>query len=253
MKATKILSLTLFSLFIIGCSISEEITFNANGSINYSYLIDGSNFMEEIESEMGMASRKKTSAQDKKVRDTVIYLSRLYEEMKDSISTLSPEEVRENLTALEEIQEKLTALKPFILKVHDDGKKEYFVQLLGDFPNSTSLNSALSALSESSYRDSSTEILEFLANTPYGWDGKELRKTFVFPENIKSDSSAQSWLLMFKGGKYRAKYHFPKKVKKVSDSSAVISQDGKSVTIEYDASEYLTSSEKNNFIIELED
>ncbi|MDR1876609.1 MAG: hypothetical protein LBQ84_03200 [Flavobacteriaceae bacterium] len=239
MKAIKILSLTLFSLFIIGCSISEEITFNADGSINYSYLIDGSNFME-------MASdQDKKNHDDKENHDTIMSLVGFFEERKDSISMLSPE-----------FQEKLTALKPFILKVHDDGKKEFFVQLLGDFPNSTSLNSALSAssaLSESGYRYDFTEMLEFLENTSYDWNGKELKKTFVIPENIKNDSAVQERLLMFTGGKYRVKYHFPKKVKKVSDPSAMLSQDGKSVIVEYDISKYLTSSEKNNLIIELED
>ncbi|MDR1876611.1 MAG: hypothetical protein LBQ84_03210 [Flavobacteriaceae bacterium] len=234
MKTIKILSLALFSLFIIGCSISEEITFNANGSINYSYLIDASNLTE-------MASDK-----DKKNYDTIVSLAGFLEEGKDSISMLSPE-----------FQKKLTDFKRCSLKIHNDvDKKEYFVQILGDFPNSTSLNTVLSELSRSSPRDSFTEILELLASTSYDWNGKELRKTSVVPENpenIKNDSSAEDPLYLFAGGKFRAKYHFPKKVKKVSDPSAVISQDGKSVIIEYDASEYLTSSEKNNFIIELED
>ena len=229
-----ILVLTFMSIFIISCSISEEITFNANGGIKYSYLFDGSSFMK-------MAPD--TLTKDKKIRDSIISFSSLLEEKKDSISKLPLAE-----------QEKLAKLKPFKIIMHqDDTKKEFSVQLTGDFKNSSDLNAALTTLSNFDKNNTgSTEKTGLLVNSYYDWNGKELKKTSTVPEAVKVDSSAQSMIAMFSGGKFKVKYNFPKKVKKVSDASALISQDGKTVLVEYDATEYLSTPEKTNIKIELE-
>jgi len=52
---------------------------------------------------------------------------------------------------------------------------------------------------------------------------------------------------------FKSVYKFPKKVKSVSDSTAMLSQDGKTVTVSYDLEEYLASPEKASIKIELED
>jgi len=52
---------------------------------------------------------------------------------------------------------------------------------------------------------------------------------------------------------FKSVYKFPKKVKSVSDSTAMLSQDRKTVTVSYDWEEYLASPEKASIKIELED
>ncbi len=234
---SKLLTFIFISIFILSCSISEEITFNTNGSINYSFLMDGSSFMK--------MAPDSVSQDQKKVRDSVITFSTFLEEKKDSIAKLP-----------KETQKQLEALKPFIIKMHEDqNKKEFYVQLNGDFTNSSSLNSALAALNSFDSKDKNTnklEKMEFLVPTVFEWNGNKLTKKSSVSEAMKTDSSAQSILTMFSGGKFKAKYNFPKKVKKVSNPSALISQDGKSVIIEYDAADYLTSPEKTNLEVELE-
>ncbi|MDR2123313.1 MAG: hypothetical protein LBP34_09360 [Flavobacteriaceae bacterium] len=234
MKITaQILTFILFSLFIVGCSITEEITFNANGSIRYSYLIDGSAFMEILPDS--------TDQNNKGSKDTLVLLSDLFKQQRDSFSKLPKED-----------QEIIKTLNPLIIKVHkDEEKKEWISQILGDFKNVDSLNMALSVLNDMGHSEGSmTKTMGFLTNTTYGWNGKEFIKTSVISKSMKEDSSS---LYMYEGGKFHTKYNFPKKIKKVSDPSALISQDGKSVIVEYDAQEYLRHPEKTNLKVELED
>ena len=59
--------------------------------------------------------------------------------------------------------------------------------------------------------------------------------------------------MMFGGSKYKLNYHFPKKIKSVSNESALFSDDRKSVIIEFSFMDYITDPEKLNLKIILED
>jgi len=66
------------------------------------------------------------------------------------------------------------------------------------------------------------------------------------------DSLGQA-AMMFANSKYKLNYHFPKKVKSVSNDKALFSADGKTVTIEYGLMDYMTNPEIMNLEIVLED
>lgn len=71
-----ILTLCYCTVLLISCSISEEITFNEEGSLNYSYVIDASEFMKIMPDSM-----------DKNMfKDTLISFKDLLTQKKDSIS-----------------------------------------------------------------------------------------------------------------------------------------------------------------------
>jgi hypothetical protein len=227
-----ILTLCYCTVLLISCSISEEITFNEEGSLNYSYVIDASEFMKIMPDSM-----------DKNMlKDTLISFKDLLTQKKDSISQLPSES-----------QKKLQALKPLFIKMHQDKKKgEFYVLIYGNFINSTSLNSALSALNSiDNSKNNSSKNMEFLTHTTYNWNGKEFSKKSIKAESLKSDSVAQNILPLFTGGKFKTRYNFPKEIKKVNNSSAVISQDRKSLSIEYDATEYLATPQKTDLKVEL--
>ncbi|MCT6869830.1 MAG: hypothetical protein M3Z80_07785, partial [Apibacter sp.] len=122
---SKILCLLFLTKLLISCTITEEITFNQEGSLSYSYL-------------MNARLAKLTSDSlntDFLSKDTIFSFNSFFQEKKDSILKL-PLEKRKNLYAL----------KPFFIKGYRDKEKdEYYVRIYGDFANSDSLNSALAA------------------------------------------------------------------------------------------------------------
>ena len=56
--------------------------------------------------------------------------------------------------------------------------------------------------------------------------------------------------MIFASSNYIVKYHFAKPVKKVSNTSALFSEDRKTVTLHYPFSEYMENPEKLNLEVE---
>lgn len=229
---SKILTLCYSIVLLISCSIREEITFNPEGNLTYSYLIDAGEFMKIMPDSLNKGIYK----------DTLISFKNLLTQKKDSIAKLSPEN-----------QKKLEALKPLFIKVHQDEKKgEFYVLIYGDFTNSASLNSALAALNSiDNSKNNPSKNMEFLTNSTFHWKGNVFSKKSVKSESLKNDSVAQSILPLFTGGTFKTIYTFPKEIKKVNNSSAVISQDKKSLSMVFDASEYLAAPQKTDLKVEL--
>ncbi|WP_303822364.1 hypothetical protein [Apibacter mensalis] len=229
---SKILILCYSIVLLISCSIREEITFNPEGNLTYSYLIDAGEFMKIMPDSLNKGIYK----------DTLISFNNLLTQKKDSISKLSLEN-----------QKKLEALKPLFIKVHQDEKKgEFYVLIYGDFTNSASLNSALAALNSiDNSKNNPFKNMEFLTNSTFHWNGNVFSKKSVKSESLKNDSVAQSILPLFTGGTFKTIYTFPKEIKKVNNSSAVISQDKKSLSMVFDASEYLAAPQKTDLKVEL--
>lgn len=229
---SKILILCYSIVLLISCSIREEITFNPEGNLTYSYLIDAGEFMKIMPDSLNKGIYK----------DTLISFNNLLSQKKDSISKLSLEN-----------QKKLEALKPLFIKVHQDEKKgEFYVLIYGDFTNSASLNSALAALNSiDNSKNNPSKNMEFLTNSTFHWKVNVFSKKSVKSESLKNDSVAQSILPLFTGGTFKTIYTFPKEIKKVNNSSAVISQDKKSLSMVFDAAEYLAAPQKTDLKVEL--
>ena len=235
---SKILCLLFLTKLLISCTITEEITFNQEGSLSYSYL-------------MNARLAKLTSDSlntDFLPKDTIFSFNSFFQEKKDSILKL-PLEKRKNLYAL----------KPFFIKGYRDKEKdEYYVRIYGDFANSDSLNSALAALHyfNNLYENIltfdilndfiSNRDIDFLTICSYNWNGKELIKKSVASDSIKHEYFD---LKHFPGSKFKIKYIFPSKIKRVDNPLATISKDRKSITMEYDD---IVNPEYTNLKVELE-
>ena len=74
---------------------------------------------------------------------------------------------------------------------------------------------------------------------------KEIQKQII-------DSLGQG-VMMFANSKYKLNYHFPRKVKSVSNDKALFSADGKTVILEFELMEYIADPEIMNLEIVLED
>ena len=216
----KILCLLFLTKLLISCTITEEITFNQEGSLSYSYLIDLNEFAELTSSDFSIT--------DILPKDTIFSYNSFFQEKKDSILKLPLEE-----------QKRICALKLFFFKTHQDKEKgEYYVRIYGDFANSDSLNSALGALYYfNDLNEDISKYINFPAPSYYNWNGKELIKKTVASECIKPERYYPYGGPLFK---VKIKYIFPSKIKRVDNPLATISKDfvtiskdRKSITMEY--------------------
>ena len=66
------------------------------------------------------------------------------------------------------------------------------------------------------------------------------------------DSTADMSKMIFASSNYIIKYHFPKRIKKVSNPNALFSEDRKSITIQYPFTDYMENPDKLNFDVEFE-
>jgi len=250
-KIVKFTLITLLSVFVLSCSISEETVFNQDGSIDYSCMVDGSRLMKMMPD---TAFQKKDM---EKSVDTVFSFADFIEKHKDSIAQLPPAE-----------QEKLEKIKPLSMRSHiDTDKKELFFQIFGKFADANTLNYAFdnsqtmqeNIPSNDGFANKAGNLINSLGKNRINieWDGKIFRKTVTAKKNdsdsLKSnnDSLKMAMNILF-NGQFKSTYKFPKKVKSVSDSTALLSRDKKTVTVSYDLEEYLASPERANIKIELE-
>ena len=90
----------------------------------------------------------------------------------------------------------------------------------------------------------------------YAYDGKKFtRKATIDKQKLTekaADTTADMSKMMFASSNYIIKYHFPKRIKKVSNPSALFSEDRKTVTIQYPFTDYMENPDKLNFEVEFE-
>jgi len=178
----------------------------------------------------------------------------LFEEKKDSIAKLSPE-----------AQKELKKLENFVVNTKMNGeKKEFLMTISTDFKNVNELQDALQSLSALQRLEGGAS-----AATPFGkglgdnnsklsytYDGKKFtRKAVIDKQKVAEkakDSTADMSKMIFASSNYIIKYHFPKKIKKVSNPNALFSEDRKSITIQYPFTDYMENPDKLNFDVEFE-
>jgi len=90
----------------------------------------------------------------------------------------------------------------------------------------------------------------------YTYDGKKFtRKAIIDKQKLAekaNDSAADMSKMIFASSNYILKYHFPKKIKKVSNPNALFSEDRKTITIQYPFTDYMDNPDKLNFEVEFE-
>ncbi len=248
MKLYRLLSFSFLIATLTSCTFTENITINENGTGKFSVDMDGSALMEmagdQIAGQMGDA---------KKDIDTTFTFKKIFEEKKDSIAKLSPE-----------TQKELKKLENFVVSTKMSSEKKQFEMNMGtDFKNVNELQDILQTLSTfqkleggananplgNGFGDNNSKL-------SYSYDGKKFtRKAIVDQQKLAAktkDSAADMSKMMFASSRYIVNYHFPKKIKKVSNPSATFSDDRKSITIQYSFTDYMENPDKLNFDVEFE-
>ena len=214
--------------------------------------MDGSSLMamagDQISQQMGADVSKNI--------DSTFTFKQLFEEKKDSIAKLSPE-----------AQQQLKKLENFVVNTKMNAeKKEFLMTLATDFKNVNELQDILQTLStlqkleKGSVTGAATPFGDSFGNNNtklnYTYNGKKFtRKAIIDTQKLAEkakDTGVDMSKMLFASSKYILKYHFPKKIKKVSNSTALFSEDRKTLTIQHSFTDYMDNPDKLNFEVEFE-
>ena len=257
--------LALSTLFLLtSCNFTEEITFNDDGSGEFVMSYDMSEVMKVFE-DMG-GGQSKSEEKEKVKMDSIVYFSDLLETKADSIAQLPKEE-----------QEQLKAMKDVVMKMKMDeaegifdfgfGSKfkslEELPQALEKIDQAKNMNSKgnpqFSQMDESAVAQASENMFEYV---DFSYDGKTfsrfLKKDYKqSKEDIEKLDQEISEMgeskEMFEKMTYTLVYNFPKPIKSVNNDNAVISKDGKSVTVKMNFIEMIRKPETMALDVVLED
>ncbi|WCO01039.1 hypothetical protein [Psychroserpens ponticola] len=257
--------LVLFSLSMLtSCNFTEEITFNEDGSGEFIMSYDMSEVMKTLEKEMGGGQSKE--GKEKVKLDSVVYFKDLLVDKADSIATLPLEE-----------QKQLKALESVVMKMRMDEANGIFdfgfgssfaslkelPKVLEKIEQAKKLNSKdnpqYSKMDESAVSRASQNMFEYV---DFAFDGKtfsrSLKKDYKqSPEDIealdKEISEMGEAKDMFGAMSYTLIYRFPKTVKSVTNDKAVISENGKMVTLKMNFIDMIKSPETMTLDVVLED
>ncbi|WP_166920020.1 hypothetical protein [Flavobacterium poyangense] len=250
MKLYKLLSFSFLLATLTSCTFTENIYVNDNGTGKFSVDLDGSSLMamagDQIGSQMG--------AEAKKEIDSSFTFKQLFEAKKDSIAKLSPE-----------TQKELKKLENFVVRTKmSPEKKEFLMTFSNDFKNVSELQDILQTLGTFQKLEkggaAATPFGSDFGNNnsklSYSYDGKKfIRKAIIDKQKLAAvvkDSATDMSKMIFSSSNYILKYHFPKKIKKVSNPDALFSEDRKTITIQYPFTDYMENPEKLNFEVEFE-
>ena len=211
-------------LMLTNCSFTEEVHINNDGSGSYNFKIDMSEMMAEMK-DMGT----KDTLKESKSIDTTFIFKDILEEKKDSIAQLS-----------EEDQASLMAIADMNLHMQVDDEKGKMLMSFGmdfkDISNIKNIEEKLSkAMAVNKKRDNAPMMNK--SNVTFKFDGKKfIRKTIpkklTNEEENEVDKSIEQSGSFLEGSMYKLIYHFEKKIKSVSYKDAIISKNGKTLTIE---------------------
>ena len=238
----------LASICFVSCQITENIYLQEDGSGKISYDVDASELMSMMGDKLGEAGMGDRV-------DSTMTFKQLFAEKKDSIAQL-PKAEQDRLKKLEDLS--------INMKINS-AEKIFKMSLLGDFKKPADLQDMSEAMKSLQALDKKTPdasnplsgMMQSSGNTDlkYSFDGK------VFKRNLKiidpklqqqTQDSTGMMKMMFAGSQYIMKYHFPKKVKSVSNPNALYSEDRKTVTIPFSLIDYMESPEKMSFEVVLD-
>ncbi|MBE8725869.1 hypothetical protein [Flavobacterium hungaricum] len=251
MKLYKLLCFSFLITALTSCTFTENITINENGTGKFSVDMDGSALMEMAGDQIG----NQMGATAKKDIDSTFTFKQVFADKKDSIAKLSPE-----------AQKEIKKLENFVVTTKmSSEKKQFFLTMATDFKNVNELQDILqtaSVLQKLEGGANANPLSSGLGNNnsklSYSYNGKKFtRKAVIDQQKLaekKKDSTGAGDMskMMFASSSYVVKYHFPKKIKKVSNPNALFSDDRKTMTIQYTFTDYMENPDKLNFEVEFE-
>lgn len=252
MNKLTFLLVVLAASFFTSCQFSENIYLNEDGSGKMEFSFDASELMQ-------MAGEKLTEGTGEKDMDSTFTFKEIFDKKRDSILQLPAEE-----------QAKLKALEPFsVHMVMNEQQQKLNFEIFTDFKNANELQDMFKALNTVSDLNGKGEVGSNDPTNPFSsmGDGGNSKLSYsfkngVFKRSVKViDKEVQKQIMdslgqgamMFASSKYKLNYHFPRKVKSVSNDKAMFSADGKIVIIEYDLMDYMANPEVMNLEIILEE
>lgn len=244
--------LVCVALFFTSCQFSENIYLNEDGSGKMEFSFDASGIMQ-------MAGDQITEGAGEEDMDSTFTFKEIFDQKRDSISQLPADE-----------QAKLKALESFSVHMLMNEKEQKLnFEIFTDFNNTSELQDMFAALNTVSNLNGKGEANTNDPTNPFGSmaDGGNSKLSYSFKNGIFKrsveviDKEIQKQIIdslgpasmMFGNSKYKLNYHFPRKVKSVSNDKAMFSADGKTVIIEYGLMDYMTNPEVMNLEIILED
>jgi uncharacterized protein YfiM (DUF2279 family) len=248
-KLYKLLSFSFLLATLTSCTFTENIYVNDNGTGKYAIDLDGSALMEMAGDQVG----SQMGADGKKSIDSTFTFKQLFADKKDSIAKMSPE-----------AQKELKKLENFVVNTKMDAEKKQFLMTLStDFKSVGDLQDILQSMNAIQKLETgsnpSTPLPAGLGDNKsklsYTYDGKKfIRKAVIDKQKLaeKVKDSADMSKMIFASSNYIIKYHFPKRIKKVSNPNALFSDDRKSITIQYPFTDYMENPDKLNFEVEFE-
>ncbi len=245
MKLIKLFCAIFIVTTLVSCTVTENIYISDTGSGKFSVEMDGSALMAMIPND---------SLGIEKNIDSTFSFKQVFAEKKDSIATLSKKE-QERFKKIENFTIHMTmnfVAKQFLFSMNTDFKN------VADLQDAMETINTVNAMQHNSKRTANSYIptAGFGSNNSalgYFYNGKKfIRKATlakVEKRKIEKDSLVD-YKMIFESSQYVLKYHFPKPVKKVSNSTALFSKDRKTITIEYSFNEYMENPDKLNIEVE---
>lgn len=237
----------LVPLFFTSCQITENVYLQEDGSGKIAFDVDASGLMEIAGSQMAEAGKDNI--------DSTFTFKQLFDEKKDSISKL-PQAEQERLRKLENMSVNMkmsSAAKEFKMSVFTNFKKADELQ---DMMEAMKSIKDLEKKPEEAANPFS-DMMKTGSNTSlkYAYDGKIFKRTVKvidpkLQEQMKDTTGMMK--MMFASSQYTIKYHFPRKIKSVSDPKALLSEDRKTVTIPYSLTDYFEKPDMMSFEVVLD-
>ncbi|NNT72007.1 hypothetical protein HKT18_07245 [Flavobacterium sp. IMCC34852] len=280
MKYFKLLCLVVTVLCLQSCKITETLLVNEDGSGKFNYEMDASPLMEMGGGDFGASDDSKSKrkkrkgnaeAAEKKMIDSTFMFKELFADKQDSIAKLSPEE-----------QERFRKMENFGIRIlMNEDAKQMSYSLFSNFKSIEELKdmtSPVKTLKESGIApnkgmtDAAKPEAQESSSTTYFYDGKTFKKivseleskeiekqveeeistTTAESESQELDQMAEAMKELLGKSSYKVVYTFAKPVKKVSIPNAVLSEDKKTVTVDYLFEDYMKKPKLLDIEIEFE-
>ena len=259
-----------FSLFIClstfvltSCNYTEEITFYPDGSGEFLMDYDMSEAMVSVKKIGGNEAAYK---KEKKV-DSILYFKDILKAKSDSISKL-PQAEQDDLKSLESMMMRVQSnyeTDVFNLGFGSTFKSiSEFPEILKNIDRAKAFNTKGS--SEFSKMDGTAvaqSVNEMLKHTHFSFDGKRFSRALKAGYEPSDEAIAEldkEMSMMGEEGEetlnamtYTLVYHFPKKIKSVSNKKAVISKDKKTLTLKQNYIAMIKNSELMTLKVVLKD
>ena len=249
MKLIKLFFAVFVLTTLVSCTLTENLYINKDGSGKFSVDMDASSLM---------AMMPNDSTKSEKNIDSTFSFKQLFLENIDSIAKLPKAD-----------QEQLKKLENFNLRMNiNSDAKQFLFSMNTDFKNVAELQDVLATMNTINTVQNANKnkigTNQLIPSSGFGTNNSVLNysyngKKFIRKATVKSNQmnktatdSVQAYEMIFASSNYILKYHFPKRVKKISNSAALFSEDMKTITIQYLFKEYMENPDKLNIEVEFE-